>query len=108
MDEFTQAVFEAAYASRAQRNFRLLFGLLLVLKHTLRGLIFSWPLYLLSAASFALPGNFGWVFALLLIPGVAVSGYILNKGLREDYAVFVKGRLLKNVDLRKAWIGSGR
>ena len=106
MDEFTQAVFEAAYASRAQRNLRRLFGFLLVSKHTLRGLIFSWPLYLLSAASFALPGNFGWVFALLLIPGVAVSGYILNKGLREDYAAFVKGRLLKSVDLRKAWFSS--
>ena len=106
MDEFTQAVFEAAYASRAQRNLRRLFGFLLVSKHTLRGLIFSWPLYLLSAASFALPGNFGWVFALLLIPGVAVSGYILNKGLREDYAAFVKGRLLKSVDLRRAFWGS--
>jgi len=102
MDEFTQAVFEAAYASRAQRNFRLLFGLLLVLKHTFRGLIFSWPLYLLSATSFVLPGNFGWVFALLLIPGVAVSGYILNKGLREDYAAYVKGRLLRSGDLRQA------
>ena len=106
MDEFTQAVFEAAYASRAQRNLRRLFGFLLVSKHILRGLIFSWPLYLLSAASFALPGNFGWVFALLLIPGVAVSGYILNKGLREDYAAFVKGRLLKSVDLRRAFWGS--
>lgn len=106
MDEFTQAVFEAAYASRAQRNLRLLFGFLLVSKHTLRGLIFSWPLYLLSAASFALPGNFGWVFALLLIPGAAVSGYILNKGLREDYAAFVKGRLLKSADLRRAFWGS--
>ena len=102
MDEFTQAVFEAAYASRAQRNFRFLFGLLLVLKHTLRGFIFSWPLYLLSAAGFVLPVNFGWVFALLLIPGVAVSGYILNKGLREDYAALVKGRLLSSDDLRKA------
>ena len=107
MDEFTQAVFDAAYASRSQRNLRLLFGFLLVLKHTLRGLVFSWPLYLLSAASLVLPGNFGWVFALLLIPGMAVSGYILNKGLREDYAAFVKGRLLKSSDMRKAWFDSG-
>lgn len=105
MDEFTQAVFEAAYASRAQWNLRLLFGFLLVLKHILRGLIFSWPLYLLSAASFVLPGNFGWVFALLLIPGVVVSSYILNKGLREDYAAFVKGRLLTSGDLGRVVLG---
>ena len=101
MDEFTQAVFEAAYQSRRQRNLRFLLSALLIVKHTLRGLFFSWPLYLLSLAGLALPGNFGWVFALLLIPGVAVSAYILNKGLREDYTGFVKGRLLKSTDLRR-------
>lgn len=108
MDELTQAVFDAAYHSRPQRSLRLLFGTLLILKHTLRGLLFSWPLYLLSAAGLALPGNFGWAFALLLIPGVAVSGYILTKGLREDYRAFVRGRLLKRGDVRRALFGGER
>jgi hypothetical protein len=105
MDEFTRAVFEAAYQSRTQRNRRLLFGVLLVLKHTLRGLLFSWPLYLLSLAGLALPGQYAWAFLLLLIPAVVVSAYILRKGLREDYRAVVQGRLLKRGDLREVLFG---
>lgn len=105
MDELTQAVFDAAYASRPQRNLRLLFGALLILKHTLRGLLFSWPLYLLSLAGLALPGAHAWAFLLLLIPALMVSGYILKKGLREDYRVVVDGRLLKRSDVRRALLG---
>ena len=108
MDEFTQAVFDAAFRSRPQRNLRLLFGALLILKHALRGLVFSWPLYLLSAAGLALPGRFAWVFLLLLIPAVALSGYILAKGLREDYRAVVRGRLLKFGDVKSALFGAGR
>lgn len=101
MDEFTQAVFDAAYGSRPQRRLRALFGALLVVKHTLRGLLFSWPLYLLSLAGLVLPGQYAWAFALLLIPAVWVSGTILTKGLREDYAAHVWGRLLELRDLRR-------
>ena len=108
MDEFTQAVFDAAYASRTQRNLRLLFGTLLILKHSLRGFVFSWPLYLLSAAGLALPGEYARAFLLLLIPAVAVSGYILIKGLREDYRAVVRGRLLKLKEVRWALFGEGR
>lgn len=108
MDEFTQAVFDAAYGSRLQRNLRLLFGALLILKHILRGLLFSWPLYLLSAAGLALPGKFAWVFLLLLIPAVALSAYILTKGLREDYRTVVRGRLLKFSDVKRSLLGEGR
>lgn len=108
MDELTQAVFDAAYASRSQRNLRLLFGTLLVLKHSLRGFAFSWPLYLLSAASLALPGEYAWSFLLLLIPALALSAYILNKGLREDYRAVVHGRLLKLSALKWALFGEGR
>jgi hypothetical protein len=108
MDEFTQAVFDAAYGSRPQRNLRILFGALLVLKHTLRGFAFSWPLYLLSAAGLALPGQFAWVFLLLLIPAVALSGYILNKGLREDYRAVVRGRLLTLGDVKRGLFGVAR
>lgn len=108
MDELTQAVFDSAYYSRRQRNLRLLLGALLILKHTLRGLLFSWPLYLLSLAGLALPGKFAWAFVLMLIPALAVSGYILSKGLREDYRAVVAGRLLKLGDVRRALFGEGR
>lgn len=105
MDEFTRAVFEAAYQSRPQRNLRRLLGTLLVLKHMLRGLIFSWPLYLLSLAGLALPGAHVWLFLLILIPAVCVSGNILSRGLREDYVAYVKNRLLKRRDLWPAFLG---
>jgi len=108
MDEFTQAVFEAAYQSRPQRNLRCMFGALLIVKHTLRGLLFSWPLYLLSLAGVALPGEFAWAFVLLLIPALVVSGYILSKGLREDYRAFVRDRLLNRADVRRVLLGGGR
>ena len=107
MDELTQAVFDAAYHSRPQRSLRMLFGALLVVKHTLRGLLLSWPLYLLSLAGLALPGEFAWAFVLLLIPALAVSGYILNKGLREDFRAMLRGRLLKLGDVRGAVFGKG-
>ncbi len=106
MDEFTRAVFEAAYHSRQQRVLRLFLGTLLVVKHILRGLLFSWPLYLLSAAGLALPGNFAWAFLLLLIPAAVVSGYILAQGLREDYRAYVKDRLLRQGDIMRALFGS--
>jgi len=108
MDEITQAVFDAVYRSRRQQLLRLLFGALLILKHALRGLLFSWPLYLLSAASLALPGEYAWAFLLLLIPALALSTYILSKGLREDYRAVVRGRLLKLRELRWALFGEGR
>jgi len=105
MDEFTRAVFEAAYHSPKQRRLRLLFGSALTLKHTLRGLLFSWPLYLLSLAGLALPGQYAWAFLLLLIPAVWVSGAILWKGLREDYVGQVRGRLMDIQEWRRVLLG---
>jgi hypothetical protein len=106
MDELTRAVFDAAYGSASQRRLRLLFGAALALKHALRGLLFSWPLYLLSLAGLALPGAYAWVFLLLLIPAVWVSGHILWKGLREDYDAHVRGRLLELGELRRILLGA--
>lgn len=108
MDELTRAVFHAAYRSRAQCNLRLLLGALLVLKHIGRGLIFSWPLYVLAFASWAIPGLHTWAFLLLLIPAAAVSGLILRRGLREDYKTYVAARLLKRGDIRRALFGGAR
>lgn len=105
MDEFKRAVFDAVYRSWPQRRLRLTLGVLLAIKHTLRGMLFSWPLYLLAAAGLVLPGNHAWAFLLLLIPAVCVSAYILLKGWREDYAEHARGRLLKRHDLRRALFG---
>lgn len=106
MDELTRAVFHAAYRSRAQTHLRLLLSALLVGKHILRGLLFSWPLYVLAFAGWAVPAFHTWVFLLLLIPAVAVSGMILRSGLREDYKTFVAARLLKPGDIRRALFGA--
>lgn len=95
MDELTRAVFEAVYRSAKQRSLRIIFACLLILKHTLRGLAFSWPLYLLSLAGLALPGDYAWLFYLLLIPALMVSATILIFGLSEEYLETVHGRILK-------------
>jgi len=106
MDEFTRAVFDAVYNSRSQRALRLLFGALLALKHVLRGLAFSWPLYLLSVTGFALPGEYAWLFLLLLIPALIVSGSILLLGLSEEYQEKINGRLLKLQEWKCILLGS--
>jgi len=95
MDELTRAVFDAVYRSAAQRGLRVLFCSLLVLKHALRGLAFSWPLYLLSLAGLALPGDYAWLFYLLLVPALMVSAAILLFGLSEEYLEVVQGKILK-------------
>jgi hypothetical protein len=106
MDEFTRAVFDAVYNSRAQLGLRFLFGSLLALKHILRGLAFSWPLYLLSSAGLVLPGKYAWLFLLLLIPALMVSGSILLMGLSEEYQEKVSGRLLRRQEWKNIVFGS--
>ncbi|HOP15496.1 MAG: hypothetical protein KDI22_04880 [Gammaproteobacteria bacterium] len=68
---------------------------MLVLKHTLRGLLFSWPLYLLGVAALVLPEHGSAWLGLFLLPGIAVSFAILRRGIREDYQRFVYRVLLK-------------
>jgi hypothetical protein len=101
MDEFKRAVFDAVYNSPQQRRLRLIVGTLLAIKHALRGLLFSWPLYLLAAAGLALPDAWAWAFVPLLIPAIWVSSHILLKGWHEDYGERVKGRVLKRDELRR-------
>jgi hypothetical protein len=101
MDEFKRAVFDAVYNSPQQRRLRLTLGALLAVKHALRGLLFSWPLYLLAAAGLALPGAWAWAFLPLLVPAIWVSATILLKGWREDYGERVRGRMLKRGELRR-------
>ena len=92
---FERGVCEALYRSPEQRRQRWLITATLVLKHSLRGLLFSWPLYLIGLASFAMPGEYGWVLGVFFIPALWVSGVILVKGIQEEYRRYVKGVVLK-------------
>ncbi len=94
-NDFERGVFLALYNSRRQRIHRALARVILVIKHTARGLLFSWPLYLLPLAAWALQARYLPLLLLLLIPGVYVSGNILRRGIREDYARLVDGTLLR-------------
>lgn len=95
-NDFERGVFLAVYNSRKQRYHRLAAGVALALKHAMRGVLFSWPLYLLALAVFAVPGSFTLVFILLLMPAVYVSWVILSRGVKEDYEKLVDGYILRS------------
>lgn len=62
--------------------------------HTLRGLLFSWPAYVLGLAAFYSGQVHALAYLLLLIPALAVSLAILARGVRDDYRSQVKDVLL--------------
>ena len=95
-NDFERGVFLAVYNSRKQRLHRLFAAVILSIKHILRGLLFSWPLYLLALAAYAVPGASAWVFILLLLPAIYVSWIILSKGIREDYENLINGYILRS------------
>lgn len=95
-NDFERGVFLAVYNSRKQQNYRMAAGLVLSLKHALRGILFSWPLYLLALAAYAVPGSFVLVFILLLMPAVTVSWVILSRGVKEDYEKLIDGYILRS------------
>lgn len=94
-NEFERGVFLALYNSPRQRLHRGIARVILGIKHGLRGLLFSWPLYLLPLAAMQLQKGYLPVIVLLLLPGLALSGFILLRGVREDYAQLVDGLILK-------------
>ena len=94
-NDFERGVFLAVYHSPRQRLRRAIARLLLGLKHGLRGLLFSWPLYLLPLAATLLQAAYLPLIVLLLLPALALSGVILLRGVREDYARFVNGVILQ-------------
>jgi len=94
-------VLRAVYGSPAQRRRRRTARALLVVKHGLRGLLFSWPLYLLGAAAVAMPGRYSWLLGLVLVPAVWFSAAILVRGLREDCARYLDQVVLKPGALRR-------
>ena len=89
-NEFERAIFLSNYNSRKQQRRRVYASIILGLKHGLRGILFSWPLYLLPFATLALPGQYKLLFILFLLPGLLVSGWILSKGVQEDYLEYVQ------------------
>ncbi len=94
-NEFERGVFLALYNSPRQRLRRGIARVILGIKHGLRGALFSWPLYLLPLAATLLQKTHLPLIALLLLPGLALSGMILLRGVREDYARLVDGCLLQ-------------
>jgi len=94
-NDIETAVFQVVYNSLEQRRLRLVAMLLLSLKHGLRGVVFSWPLYFIALMPFLLPGEIGWWVVIFVFPALLVSGSILFRGVREDYAESVAGQLLK-------------
>jgi len=103
--ELAQAVFHSVYSSREQRRRRWLATLLLVTKHTLRGLLFSWPLYLLVVAGFYTDRPVNVLLWALGVPGIALSVAILARGIREEYRTRIADRLLKQGDLLRVLRG---
>ncbi len=93
--ELERAICEAVYRSPAQTWRRRGIAVLLGIKHGLRGLLFSWPLYVLGLAAFTLPQAGAQWLALFLLPGVWVSFVILHRGVRDDYCRFLHRILLK-------------
>ena len=74
---------------------RFIAHIILAIKHGLRGTLFSWPLYLLPLAAWSLKSTYLPLIVLLLLPGVYISGVILVRGVREDYANHVEGYILR-------------
>jgi len=88
-------VFLALYNSRRQRLRRGNARVILGIKHGVRGILFSWPLYLLPLAVWLLRAPILPLILLLLLPGAYISGMILRRGVREDYARLVEGHILR-------------
>ena len=94
-DDFERGVFLSVYQSPRQRLHRRIARCILGLKHGLRGVLFSWPLYLLPLAAWMLNARYLPLILLLLLPGLYISGVILLRGVRSDYAQLVDGFILR-------------
>ncbi|MDH3831441.1 MAG: hypothetical protein OEU48_07205 [Gammaproteobacteria bacterium] len=94
-NELERSVFLSVYNSRRQRLRRIMARIILTMKHGVRGILFSWPLYLLPLAAWSIKATYLQLILLLLLPGVYISGVILVRGVREDYNNHVEGYLLQ-------------
>lgn len=94
-NDFERGVFLSVYLSPRQRLHRTIARCILGMKHGLRGVLFSWPLYLLPLAAWVLNARYLPLILLLLLPGLYISGVILLRGVRSDYAQLVEGFILR-------------
>lgn len=99
--DFEKGYLKALYESKEQRQQRRLLLVLLAVKHVLRGLLFSWPLYLLALAAFAIPGQYSWLLGLTIVPAVWLSARILNSGFNEDRKEYLDSVVLKPGALKR-------
>jgi hypothetical protein len=106
--ELARAVFRSVYTSREQRRRRLFAALLLTGKHSVRGLLFSWPLYLMVYAGFHTDAPINILLWALGIPGVGISLSILARGIREEYRHRATERLLSRTDLMRMLRGGAK
>ena len=95
-NEFERGIFSSVYQSRKQKLNRVSALILLIIKHALRGALFSWPLYMFALAAFLLPEVPILIAALLVVPAIYVSWMILSRGVREDYDNLVDGYILRS------------
>jgi hypothetical protein len=95
-NDFERGIFMVLYNSPKQRYHRSVAAMMLVLKHVLRGLLFSWPLYLLALAAYSIPDGSVWLVLFMLVPAMIVSWTILNRGIKEDYKNIVDGYLIRS------------
>ena len=95
-NEFERGVFIAVYQSRKQKVNRMSAVLMLIIKHVLRGVLFSWPLYMLAYAFYVLPDMPLLLSVLFIIPGIYVSWVILSRGIKEDYEHLINGYILRS------------
>lgn len=95
-NEFERGVFLVVYNSPKQRCHRIAAAIMLTIKHVARGLLFSWPLYLLALAAYSIPDASVWLVLILLLPAMYISWVILSRGIKEDYENLVHGYLLRS------------
>ena len=104
--DLKDTVHGSVYGSRQQRRFRLYAFMLLCLRHGVRGIVLSWPLYFVALIPLLMPVEPGWWVVLFVFPAALVSVVILVKGVNDDYAVAITGNLLEGKELLKIlWWG---
>lgn len=99
--ELARAVFSSVYRSRAQRARRLAAACLLSAVHTVRGLLFSWPLYLMALGGFFTSRPVSLLLWTIAVPGIGLSFFILARGVRAEYRERISGRIQKRGDLAR-------
>ena len=98
-------MFRSVYRSRQQRGRRGLAIALLGLKHTLRGMLFIWPVYVAGLGLLTLDVGAGFAYLAILVPSIGMALYILIKGTRADYARRVRGEILRDGYMRTLILG---